>query len=198
MEIKDGRLTATDRKLTKQDFDQIAEQAGVVPGLAKKLGDKPVAAMQIVDVTTPVVTINTEDGSVQAEKTAKPGDAIMTRLNKDASPKFGNTGELDQWVVDADKLEKLYNKLGQSSEFGDTVGGNNEVLFVELPKGGEIVAPWGGTQQIADGVLQYSLTTDEVYLNETDGFRTFAVERDVAPIGSTGSGMKAGAPSPGM
>lgn len=112
MEIKDGRLTATDRKLTKQDFDQIAEQAGVVPGLAKKLGDKPVAAMQIVDVTTPVVTINTEDGSVQAEKTAKPGDAIMTRLNKDGSPKFGKTGELDQWVVDADKLGKLYNKLG--------------------------------------------------------------------------------------
>lgn len=182
MSINDGRLVATDRKLTKEDFDQLASEMGVVPGLAKKLGDKPVAAMQIVDVYTPVITINTQDGTVQAEKMAKPGDAIMTRLNKDGSPKFGSTGELDQWVVDADKLGKLYNKLGQTSPYGDVVGGNNEVLFVHLPKGGEIVAPWGGTQQISEGVLQYSLTTNEVYLNETDGFKTFAVERDVAPI----------------
>jgi hypothetical protein len=182
MSINDGRLVTTARKLTKDDFDQIATEMGILPGLAKKLGDKPVAAMQIVDVNTPVVTINTQDGTVQAEKMAKPGDAIMTRLNKDGSPKFGNTGELDQWVVDADKLGKLYNKLGQTSPYGDIVGGNNEVLFVPLPKGGEIVAPWGGSQQISEGFLQYSLTTNEVYLNETDGFKTFAVERDVSPI----------------
>lgn len=182
MQFQEGRLVAIENKLTKQDFDALAQEIGINPGLAQKLGDKPVAAMQIVDVVTPIVTINTQDGSIQAEKTAQPGDAIMTRLNKDGSPKFGNTGELDQWVVDADKLDKLYNKLGQSTEFGDVVGGNNEVLFIELPNGGEIVAPWGGTQQIADGVLQYSITTGEVYLNETDGFKTFEVKRESTPI----------------
>lgn len=199
MQIDNGRLTATERKLTKEDFDQLAAELGIVPGLARKLGDKPVAAMQIVHENTSVTTINTQDGSVQATKTAKPGDAIMTRLNKDGSPKYGNTGELDQWVVDSDKLEKLYNKLGQESEFGDVVGGNNEVLFIELPNGGEIVAPWGGSQQISDGVLQYSLTTNEVYLNETDGFKTFAVERAIALRNDqTQPVKKYGGPKPGF
>lgn len=194
MKFENGHLTATE-KLTRDNFDQLARDLGVVPGLAQKLGDKPVAAMQIVDVNTPVTTINTKDGSVQATKMAKPGDAIMTRLNKDGTPKYGSTGELDQWVVDADKLDKLYNKLGQKSDFGAVVGGNNEVLFIELPKGGEIVAPWGGTQKTSDGVLQFSLTTNEVYLNEADGFKTFDIKRNITPVGNAGSPPKAKPPS---
>lgn len=177
MKYSDGRLVSAE-KLSREDFDALAAELGVIPGLAQKLGDKPVAAMRIVHEETVVNTVNTKDGTIQTTTTAKPGDAIMTRLNKDGTPKYGATGELDQWCVDAEKLSKLYNKLGQTGEFGDVVGGNNEVLFINLPKGGEIVAPWGGTQHTADGVLQYSLTTGEVYLNEADGFKTFAVERD--------------------
>ncbi|GEM_PF-3789396 len=142
--------------------------------------------MNIVDVATPVITINTQDGTVQAEKTAQPGDAIMTRLNKDGTPKFGETGELDQWVVDGEKLERLYNPLGEQNEFGQVVGGNNEVYFVELPNGGIIEAPWGGPQEISAGVLQYSVTTGEVYLNEGDAFEaTFDVK---TPSGKIDSG----------
>lgn len=182
MRIENGTLFATERALTKEDFDQLAKALGVVPGYARKLGDKPLAAMQIVDHATSVRTINTRDGSVQSVNVANPGDAILTRLNKDGTPKYGATGQLDQWVVDADKLDRLHNKLGQQSEFGDVVGGNNEVLFIDLPQGGELIAPWGGTQKTTDGVLQYSLTTDEVYLNEADGFKSFSVEREIEPI----------------
>lgn len=184
MKIENGRLTAPETRLTKEDFEDLAAELGVVPGLAKKLGDKPSAAMQIVDVATPVTTINTKDGSVQAEKMAQPGDAIMTRLNKDGSPKIGATGELDQWVVDARFLKDLYNPLGKQSQWGELVGSNNEVLFIELPNGGVIKDPWGGpgVQQTSDGVLQYSLTTKETYLNEADGFTTFKVERPVKPV----------------
>lgn len=185
MKVENGRLEAEGLKPTKDDFEAIAEELGVKPGFAVKLGDKPVAAMNIVDVVTPVTTINTQDGTVQSEKIAQPGDAIMTRLNKDGSPKFGETGELDQWVVDAEKLEKLYNSLGEENEYGLVVGGNNEVYYVELPEGGIIEAPWGGPQEISNGVLQYSLTTGEVYLNEADSFEsTFDVKTQSVKIGS--------------
>jgi hypothetical protein len=141
--------------------------------------------MNIVDVVTPIVTINTQDGTIQSQKTAQPGDAIMTRLNKDGTPKFGETGGLDQWVVDADKIKKLYNTLGAKNEYGEIVGGNNEVYFVELPKGGVVEAPWGGSQKISSGVLQYSKTTQEVYLNEGDAFKsTFQVKISPEPKNS--------------
>ncbi len=186
MKLENGRLEAAGEKLTREDFDAVAEELGVTPGFAVKMGDKPVAAMNVVDVATPIVTINTQDGSVQAEKMARPGDAIMTRLNKDGTPKIGETGELDQWVVDADKLEQLYNPLGEENEHGQVVGGNNEVLYIELPAGGEIEAPWGGSQEISEGVLQFSVTTGEVYLNEGDAFEaTFDVKLPSEPVNST-------------
>ncbi len=178
--IQNGRLTATEAKLDKADFVAIASHMGVTPGFARKRGDRPIAAMQIVKETTEVVTINTEDGSVQATKVAQPGDAIMTRLNKDGTVKIGNTGQPDQWVADASNLDRLYNKLGDTCEYGIIVGGNNEVYFIELPNGGEIIAPWGSVQQTSDGVLQYSTTTNEVYLNEADGFKSFIIEKPVS------------------
>lgn len=196
MKIENGRLEAAGVKPTKEDFDAIAAELGVTAGFAVKAGDEPVAAMNIVDVATPVTTINTQDGTVQAEKTAQPGDAIMTRLNKDGTPKFGETGELDQWVVDAAKLERLYNPLGQENEYGQVVGGNNEVYFVELPKGGIIEAPWGGPQEISAGVLQYSVTTGEVYLNEGDAFATFDVKTPIKPVGSTDAPSASGGNPP--
>ena len=185
MQITNGRLEAKEKLLSKNDFQAIAQELNVEPGLAVKAGDKPVAAMQIVDVTTPVVTINTQDGTVQSEKVAQPGDAIMTRLNQDGSVKLGETGELDQWAVDAELVETLYNDLGEANEYGVVVGGNNEVLYINLPNGGSIVPPWGGEQEISSGVLQYSITTDEVYLNEGDAFdKTFEIKRPVQEVSS--------------
>lgn len=124
-----------------------------------------------------VTTINTKDGSVQATSVAQPGDGIMTRLNKDGTVKLGSTGEPDQWVVKAANLANLYTRLGSTNEYGDVVGAQNFGWFVNLPKGGSIVAPWGGEQHTTDGVLFYSEVTGEVYLNEADGFATFVVEK---------------------
>ncbi len=185
MEFQNGRLEATGEKLSKGEFDNLAKKLGVDPGSAVKVGDKPVAAMNVVDIVTPITTINTQDGSIQSEKIAQPGDAIMTRLNSDGTPKIGETGELDQWVVDADKLEKLYSPLGDENEYGKVVGGNNEVLFLELLRGGVIEAPWGGSQEISEGFLQYSVTTGEVYLNEKSAFdETFDIITPITNISS--------------
>lgn len=198
MKIENGRLNAEGVKPSKEDFEAMAKDLGVKAGFAVKVGDQPVAAMNIVDVVTPVTTINT-DGTVQASKTANPGDAIMTRLNKDGTPKFGETGELDQWVVDAEKLERLYNPLGEENEYGQVVGGNNEVHFLDLPNGGIIEAPWGGAQEISSGVLQLSETTGEVYLNEGDAFEaTFIVKSPIQNLTDTGSKAQLGAKPAGF
>lgn len=181
--IKNGRLTATAAELRKEDFFAIAAQMGVTPGYAKKAAGKAVSVMQIVDVATPVKTINTKDGSVQAEKVAQPGDAIMTRLDKDGSVTIGVTDQPDQWAVDGDKLEILFEKTGESNEYGDLVCGKNEGYFIELPNGGEIVPSWGGTQTTSDGIVFYSETTGTVYLNEADSFAgTFVIEKEQAAV----------------
>lgn len=170
--INNGRLEAEGVKLNKDDFDAIAKTLGVSAGFAVKAGDKPVAAMNVVVEPVKVKTINTQDGSIQTSNIAQPGDAVLTRLNSDGSVKRGATGQLDQWVVNAQNLEKLYTPLGDSNEYGQVVAGNNQVYFIELANGGVIEAPWGGVQNIASGVLQYSVLSGEVYLNETDGFES--------------------------
>ena len=168
--VKSGRLEAASIQLTKEDFDAVAETLGVSAGFAVKAGDSVVAAMNVVDTPTEVATINTQDGSVQTENIAQCGDAILTRLNPDGSVKLGITGRLDQWVVSAKNIAKLYTAVGGSNEYGQLVAGNNQVYFIKLANGGILEAPWGGAQEISAGVLQYSVVSNEVYLNETDGF----------------------------
>lgn len=166
---ENGILVA-EKPLNASDFEAIAEALGVNPGLAKKKADKATACMRIVQKQESVTTLN-DDGTTQTISIAYRDDAIVTRLDPDGRPIYA-----DQWVVKKDQIEKLYDlfteDLAVDEKLGQKVIAKNEVLFISLQKGGSIEAPWGSVQTIKGPcVLQCSIGTGEVYLNEQGPFQ---------------------------
>ena len=169
-----GQLIAN-AVLTKKDFDEIAKQLGITPGVAYKKANSCVAA-RIVRAPTTITTVNL-DGSVQSKHKAQQGDYIITRLKDAEFPHINVNGEKDQWVLKPNIVKVLYKSLEYSCAEGTVMQGVNQISFITLPQGGQIIGPWGGGQKIKKGVLVYSMTTDEVYLNDHDGFKSFTVKQ---------------------
>ena len=90
MKIENGRLEAAGVKPTQQDFDTIAKELGVTPGFAVKAGDKPVAAMNIVDAAT--------------------------KFKKGLHPECGSTGEYDIFDANAILLKMIGVEVEDATE----------------------------------------------------------------------------------
>lgn len=167
----------SDHILTKTDFDHIADDLNLFPGLAQKQTSFPSVALEFVTTPTKVTTLNLLTNRPQTTKTLKPGDAIATRMLQTGRPRLGTKGQLDQWGVDQDKHTLLYKRTQQKTPYGFLAFALNKILYLPLPAGGTILAPWGQKQHISAGFLQYSLLTSEIYLNEQSALETFTILR---------------------
>jgi hypothetical protein len=144
-----------DHKLTAAEFATLASQRGHAPVQAQKIGF--VAARQAAERQP----VETRWNGRETTNTVEPGDWIVTNLAGDRRPLRDGDGNLNTYVILADKVPTLYEPIGTNSELGPVFKARATVQAVPLPAGFDIVAPWGERQTGDSGYL--ILNGDEVY-----------------------------------
>ena len=161
MAFADQRFAA-DRKLTAADFAQVAKDLGVTPVRARKIGF--VAAHR----ATATERVDTHWNGKETSNTAQPGDWIVTNLSPQQTPLTDSAGNLNTYVIQANRFTDLYELTGVAVTLGPVYRAIAVVHALRLPGGFEIVAPWGERQQISNGYL--ILNGEEVYGNHAETF----------------------------
>lgn len=157
-----GPRVVSDCELTRSDFQDLAQQLGIDPVRARKVGF--VAARR----ATGTERIATLWNDRETENTARPGDWIVTSLSRTQEPLRDKNGNLNTYVISADRFPGLYEPTGTTTPVGVVHKGKATVLAFRFPRGFDIVAPWGERQKSADGYL--ILNGDEVYGNNVETF----------------------------
>lgn len=171
MASKSRQCFTSDRKLTRYDFEQVAERLRAEPLRARKIGFA--AARQAMALER----VETHWNGKETANTAQPGDWVVTNLSPDRVPLRDSGGNLNTYVVSASRFSDLYEPTGTAIDLGPAYRSKAVVLAVWLPDGIDIVAPWGERQQFASGYLL--LNGDEVYGNQTETFEvTYEALRD--------------------
>jgi hypothetical protein len=145
----------SDGKLTPEDFRALAAGRGQGVVRARKIGY--VAAVQ-AETQGPV---ETRWNGKETVNTAQVGDWIATNLSADRQPLRDSDGNLNTYVIRADRFADLYEKLGATSALGDVYKAKATVTALALSGGFDILAPWGERQTGDSGYL--ILNGDEVY-----------------------------------
>lgn len=169
--IENGRIVSAGQ-LTAADFDAIAAQLGVAPKVYAKNGAP--AAVRVVTSAEEVVTHNST--GVEARNTAEPGDAIVTRM-QNGVPARNDAGQLDHYVVKADKLDALFGPGDEEvMDGGVSLGvkrpGKNVVRAIPVPGGVDIDTSFG-RQSTPNGYLLNSLISGGVNGCDTAGFEPY-------------------------
>ena len=164
------RFTAH-KKMTRDNFDQLAALLGAKPVRARKIGF--IAARQAIALER----VETHWNGKETTNTAQPGDWVATNLSPDSQPLRDCDGNLNTYVISSARFPELYEPTGTTIDLGQVYRGNAIVLVLRLVDGFDIVAPWGERQQVASGYL--ILNGDEVYGNQTETFEaTYEILND--------------------
>jgi len=156
------RRVVADKKLSKADFERIADQIGASPFPARKVGF--VAARQ----ATREETIRTLWNDEETRNTAYPGDWIVTNMSPRKGVLRDKSGHTNTYVIRADTFARLYEPDSGETEFGPVYKPKGVVEAIHLSGGFDILAPWGKTQRSHDGYLLLNGT--EVYGNDRETF----------------------------
>ncbi len=158
--IADNRLKA-DAQLTAADFHAIAKQVGHFD-TRRKIGF--VSAM-VAGEPTQVVTYR---GGKETENIAQPGDYIATNLLPDLEPQINQAGQLDQYVIRANRFFELYQTYqGKRNGYGEIFKAKSVVKAIYFSNGAAIAPPWGG-RQICREECYLFLNGSEVYLCDSE------------------------------
>ena len=141
--------------LTPADFARIAEELGQAPVRARKIGY--VAARE----ATRREVVETRWNGKETTNTARPGDFIVTNLTPERQLLRDDEGQTNVYVIAADKFPALYERTSEKGAHGAIYRAKGTVSALPLPRGFDIVAPWGERQTGASGYLL--LNGEEVY-----------------------------------
>ncbi len=170
MRLLPGPRVVSGEKLTKSDFQALAKLLGEEPVHARKIGF--VAARQ---AKKPEHIETLWDGK-ETENTAQPGEWIVTNLSQMREALRDRNGNLNTYVISAERFPDLYEAEGSTTPFGALYAAKSVVLALRLCGGFDIAAPWGEQQTSADGYLV--LNGDEIYGNQA---ATFEATYEVLP-----------------
>lgn len=164
------RRLVADERLSKADFRNIADQIGVMPITARKVGF--VAARR----ATQVERVETLWNGKETCNSASPGDWIATNLSPRREVLRDKSGHPNTYVIRSERFAALYEPEMGETEFGRMYRPKGAVEAIHLSGGFEILAPWGQTQHSHDGYLL--LSGSEVYGNDKETFKaTYAATR---------------------
>lgn len=156
-------------QLSRNDFRSIAEQLSAVPFRARKLGF--IAAR----TTARCERIETHWNGQETTATAEVGDWIATNMDAHGHLLRDARGNLNVYVIKADRFPELYERVTGANEHGEVFRPRGSIEAVFLPGGFEILAPWGETQRADAGYLIDN--GSEVYGNAKETFeRTYRWE----------------------
>ena len=97
---------AADRKLTAADFAQVAMDLGVTPIRARKIG------FVVACRATATERVDTHWNGKETSNTAQPGDWIVTNLSPQQTPLTDSAGNLNTYVIQANRFADLYELTG--------------------------------------------------------------------------------------
>jgi hypothetical protein len=150
--------------ISAADFRQIARELGTKPKQARKIS--LVAARQ----ATRTERIETRWNGKETEAEARPGDWIVTALSANGAPLKDDSGQLNIYVIKADRFASLYEPVAGCGDVpaGAIFASRGMVEALHFAGGFEIKAPWGEMQCADDGWLL--LSGSEVYGNHQGTF----------------------------
>jgi hypothetical protein len=166
-----SRRIVSSEPLSTEDFDQIADEMGVVPKIAHKLAS--VAARR---ATRRQQVVTFADGEETVNEAA-PGDWVVTSLTTDGELLRDGEGRLNQYVIGPEKFADLYQATRDSTHYGTVYRPRNAepVEVLRFAGGFDIAAPWGERQQGGSGYLLRN--GRDVYGNQARAFeRTYVME----------------------
>jgi hypothetical protein len=159
---RDDVRVEADTVLTPDDFQHIARDL-IRPVLrARKVScvaARPARAGEVVE---------TRWNGKETTNTAHAGDWVVTNLTAQQEPLRDRAGNLNVYIVAADRFAGLYEPTGERSELGAICRAKGVVDAIRLPGGFDIAAPWGERQQAPSGYL--ILTGGEVYGSNAETF----------------------------
>lgn len=148
--------------LTSGDFNEVAKVLGIAPVKARKIGF--IAARRTLEP----VTIETRWNGKESIAAAAPGDWIAVNMTPDRKLMRDGDGELNVYVIRADRFPDLYAPDDGSTAHGDIYRAVSEVEAIHFPGGFEIMAPCGELQRAPAGYLLSNGT--DVYGNAEQTF----------------------------
>ncbi|MDZ4842679.1 MAG: hypothetical protein SH859_11150 [Hyphomicrobium aestuarii] len=156
------RLVASEQ-LQSSDFDAVATALARRPVKARKMA--PVAGRRV----NAEQVISTRWRGEETTNTALPGDWIVTSLDRNCVPLMDNAGNMNEYVIKADRFEQLYEAMpGETGGLGTRFRPKGVVDALAVPGGFDIVAPWGERQT---GTTGYILRNGkDVYGNAKETF----------------------------
>ena len=166
-----GAQISADAVLTPDDFRAIAKQAGSQSFVARKSG------LIAARTATATERVDTHWNGKESTNTAKPGDRVVTSLDKTGKPLIDADGHKNIYVILADKFVALYELANVASPLGSTYRARGTVEAIHFAGGFEIIAPWGETQRAPSGYL--ILNGQDVYGNNAETFEA-SYEREMA------------------
>lgn len=154
--------------LTGDQFHDIARELCIEPLRARKTGF--VAARP---ATEPKV-VETRWNGRETTNAARVGDWIVTNLTPEKKPLRDREGQLNVYVIAAERFGSLYEPTGGDDRFGAIYRAKRTVEAIRFPGGFDIIAPWGERQTAPAGYLIFN--GDEVYGSHAETFAaTYAV-----------------------
>jgi hypothetical protein len=159
---RDAVRVEADSRLTPEDFKRIASDLVRPVVRAHKVG---LVAARLAEA---VEAVETRWNGTETTNTACKGDWIVTDLSPSQEPLRDGEGELNTYVIQAERFRDLYEPTGAGSEFGAVYRARCAVDAVRLPGGFDIVGPWGERQTSPDGYLMCN--GSEVYGNAAETF----------------------------
>jgi len=166
-----ARLVA-DTVLGPDDFRRIAGQVG---------GERLVRARKTGLVAARKASrrqvVETRWNGTETTNTANRGDWIVTNLTPDAQPLRDAEGQLNVYVVSAERFAGLYEPTGtKKRRLGAVYRATSTVEAILFPGGFDILASWGERQVAASGYLIRN--GGSVYGNHA---QTFAATYEAVP-----------------
>jgi len=142
-----GDRLEADAVLKPSDFQGIADTLGSVPLRARKIGY--VAARQAQESEV----VETHWNGRETTNTARAGDFIVTNLSPQRQPLHDDHGQINVYVITADRFPNLYVAADGTSDLGTVYRAKGVVSAIPLPGGLDIAAPWGERQTASAGYL---------------------------------------------
>jgi hypothetical protein len=122
--------------------------------------------------------IETRWNGRETSNTAEPGDWIVTALSADQMPLRDREGNLNIYVISAERFAELYEPTKVVSPSGTVFRSKGVIQALRLEKGFAILAPWGERQCGDSGYL--ILNGAEVYGNNAETFAaTYEILSDI-------------------
>jgi hypothetical protein len=163
----------SDAAIREDEFWALVGQADGNHFRARK--SAPIAARR---VSQPEVLTTIWNGAETLNR-AETGDWIATTLGSDGTALRDRSGNVNEYVIKAERFQQLYAEAAGQSVAGSLFEARGEVVAIYFAGGFDIVAPWGERQEAASGYLL--LNGGEVYGNAKETFEmTYTPVSDIA------------------